>query len=109
VNLNYPVTKVFNWSPESCTDVGLQISVGNLVLKKTYSGDQGFPAFLQDFPGGQHTFSTAQFPAERAALEQMGIKYIRVNFRFSGEKGVVGAAKAAPGTAPRSVAACWAP
>ena len=109
VNLNYPVTKVFNWSPESCTDVGLQISVGNLVLKKTYPGDQGFPAFLQDFPGGQHTFPAAQFPAERAALEQMGIKYIRVNFRFSGEKGVVGAAKAAPGTAPRSIAACWAP
>jgi hypothetical protein len=39
----------------------------------------------------------------------MGIKYIRVNFKFSGEKGIVGAAKAAPGTAPRSVAACWAP
>jgi type VI secretion system protein ImpL len=109
VNLNYPVTKVFNWSPESCTDMGLQISVGNLVLRKTYAGDQGFPAFLQDFPGGRHTFHSAQFPAERAALEQMGIRYIRVSFRFSGEKAVVGAAKAAPGTAPRSVAACWAP
>jgi type VI secretion system protein ImpL len=101
---------VFNWSPESCTDVGLQISVGNLVLKKTYPGEQGFPAFLHDFRGGQHTFPTAQFPGERAALEQMGIKYIRVSFRFSGEKAVmVGAAKATPGTAPRSVAACWAP
>ncbi len=110
VNLNYPVTKVFNWSPESCTDVGLQISVGNLVLRKTYAGDQGFPAFLQDFPGGQHTFHSAQFPAERAALEQMGIRYIRVSFRFGGERAVLaGAARAAPGTAPRSVAACWAP
>lgn len=110
VNLNYPVNKVFQWSPDSCTDVTLQISVGNLTLKKTYPGEQGFPAFLQDFPGGQHTFTAAQFPAERAALEQMGIRQIRVSFRFSGEKAVVaGAAKAAPGTAPRTIYACWAP
>lgn len=110
VNLNYPVTRVFNWSPETCTDVALQISVGNLTLKKTYPGEQGFPSFLKDFPGGQHTFAAAQFPVERAALEQMGIKYIRVSFRFSGERAVLaGAAKAAPGAAPRSIAACWAP
>ena len=109
VNLNYPVTRVFNWSPESCTDVALQISVGNLVLKKTYAGEQGFPAFLHDFPGGQHTFQAAHFPAERAALEQMGIRYIRVSFRFSGEKAVMaGAARSSPGAAPRRVAACWA-
>jgi type VI secretion system protein ImpL len=101
---------MFNWSPDECTDVGLQISVGNLVLKRTYQGELGFPAFLQDFPGGQHTFTTGQFPAERAALEQMGIKYIRVSFRFSGEKAVVaGAARSAPGAVPRKVAACWAP
>jgi type VI secretion system protein ImpL len=109
VNLNYPVTKVFTWSPDSCTDVALQINVGNLVLKRNYGGDQGFPAFLQDFPGGQHTFQASQFPAESAALEQMGIKYIRVSFKFSGEKSVVGAAKSTAGAAPRNIAACWAP
>jgi len=109
VNLNYPVTRVFNWSPESCSDVTLQIEVGRTVLRKVYPGDQGFPAFLQDFPGGQHTFTPAQFPAERGALEQMGIRYIRVSYRFSGEKAVLGAARAVPTTAPRRIAACWGP
>lgn len=108
VNLNYPVSRTFTWSPETCSDVVLRIEVGKVVLKKTYPGEQGFPAFLQDFPGGQHTFTPAQFPAERAALEQMGIKYIKVSYRFSGEKAVMGAARAVPSAAPRSIAACWA-
>ncbi len=107
-NFNYPVSKTFSWSPEGCGDVHLQIDVGNLQLKKKYSGDQAFPEFLQDFRVGQHTFSPADFPAERAALDNMGIKFIRVQYQFGGEQNaVLNQAGAVPRQAPLRIVNCW--
>jgi type VI secretion system protein ImpL len=106
-NLNFPITKTFNWSPDSCGDVVLQIDVGDTVLTKRYTGPQAFPDFLSDFKGGRHTFTPADFRSEKQALDRMGVKYIRVNYLVSGGgQAVVGQAKSMPGQAPRSIARC---
>jgi type VI secretion system protein ImpL len=106
-NLNFPVTKTFNWSPDSCAEVVLQIDVGDTVLTKRYSGPQAFPDFLSDFKGGKHTFTPGDFRSEKQALDRMGIKFIRVNYLVSGGgQAVVGQAKSMPGQAPRSIARC---
>jgi type VI secretion system protein ImpL len=109
VNLNYPISKTFNWAAEGCGDVVLQIEVGKITLKKKYVGEQAFPEFLQDFRGGNRTFLPNEFPGDSEALARLGIKFIRVNYQFNGEQPVVGQARALPGDAPRSIAVCWAP
>lgn len=106
-NLNFPISKVFTWAPDSCGDLVFQIDVGDLVLTKTYQGPQGFPAFLKDFPGGRHTFSPQDFPKEKSALAQMGIKHIRVSYQLSGGGDIVGQASAKTGAVPRTIAKCW--
>ena len=108
VNLNYPISKTMNWSADTCGDVVLQIEVGKITLKKRYAGEQAFPEFLQDFRSGNRTFLPNEFPGESESLARLGIKFIRVNYQFSGDQPVVGQARALPGEAPRSIATCWA-
>lgn len=108
VNNNYPVGRTFNWSPDTCGDVVFQIEVGDTVLTRHYMGSDGFPDFLRDFRGGRRTFSSRDFPGERAALERMGIKHITVNYQFMGSGAIKKQAATMSGQAPRSIARCWA-
>ncbi len=107
LNQNFRVSKTFSWSPDSCGDVSLQIEVGDIVLKKKYSGDQAFPEFLHEFRTGQHTFYPKDFPDEKAALERIGIKYILVNYEFSGQQAVLGQVGSIPRQAPQKIVKCW--
>ncbi len=106
INYNYPVSKAFQWAPGGCGDVIFQIEVGDVVLTRTYTGDQAFIEFLRDFRGGQRTFYPQDFPRERAALERLGIRYIRVRYQFSGHQPVLGLGDL-PSQVPRSIARCW--
>ncbi len=106
-NLNYPVSKTFIWSPDSCGDVVFQIDIGDLILTKRYSGSHGFPDFLHDFPGGRHIFTPHDFPKEKQSLERMGIKFIRVNYAISGGIDLGGQGKDVPGQVPRKITQCW--
>jgi type VI secretion system protein ImpL len=107
VNLNYPVSKDFYWSPQDCEDVVFEIEVGKLVLTKKYIGYQAFPEFLRDFKNGLHTFYPSDFPNEQADLKRLGIKSITAKYRFKGHKPVLKLLGTAPGRAPRSIATCW--
>jgi type VI secretion system protein ImpL len=108
INLHYPVSKTFNWSPETCGDVVLRIDVGDISLIKQYEGSQAFPNFLLDFPGGQHSFYPHEFPEEKDYLENLGIKYIKVNYDFSGHyQDVLELFKHRPEEVQRSIAWCW--
>jgi type VI secretion system protein ImpL len=108
INENYPVRGTFNWSPESCRDTLFQIEVGDLVLTKKYSGNMSFAEFLQDFRGGERTFYPREFPAEKADLEALGIKSIRVNYQFSGDyQSAIGQIRSLPGQVPRTIVRCW--
>jgi type VI secretion system protein ImpL len=107
-NLNFPVAKTFVWSPESCSDVVLQIEVGEVVLTKRYPGGQGFGDFLRDFPGGRRTFYPDEFPGEKQQLERMGIRFIRANYQISGGSGLPsGQASPLPGQVPARITKCW--
>jgi type VI secretion system protein ImpL len=106
-NLNYPVAKTFVWTPQSCGDVLFQISVGNLVLTKTYTGYNAFAKFLDEFKTGQHVFMSAEFPDDEPALRRMGITYIKVKYQFQGHHEALEMLYAAPGRPPRKIAPCW--
>jgi type VI secretion system protein ImpL len=111
-NLNYPVSKTFTWTPDACGDVLFQVEVGDVTLTKRYSGPQAFSAFIQEFRGGRRVLYPSQFPGEKGALERLGIRYIRVNYQFSGDLsmgggGGGGARSTLPGQVPRRIARCW--
>lgn len=106
-NLNFPVSRNFVWSPETCSDVILQIDVGDLLLTKEYPGPEAFPAFLRSFRGGRHTFTPGDFPADKRALEHLGVRFIKVNYRFTGDGAVIRKSAALPGQAPRTIVRCW--
>lgn len=108
-NFNYPVRKVIDYAPQSCGTTVFTIEIGDVVLTRQYEGGLGFPEFLSDFPSGRHTFTPADFPGQKAALKRMGIRYIRVNYRFDGgHKQVAELFTQRPGRTPESIAACWA-
>jgi len=107
INLNYPVRKTFNWSPETCRDVIFQIEVGNLVLTKKYTGYRAFAKFLKDFIDGQRTFYPKEFPMHKTALKRLGIRYIKVNYQFNGNRPIIALLTSAPGRAPRNIVKCW--
>ena len=107
INLNYPVRKTFNWSPETCRDVIFQIEVGNLVLTKKYTGYRAFAKFLKDFIDGQRTFYPKEFPRHKAALKRLGIRYIKANYQFNGNRPIITLLTSAPGRAPRNIVQCW--
>ncbi len=105
-NYQYPVRKIFKWSPDSCGNVLFRIELGNLELVKRYEGSYGFPKFLEDFRSGQRVFRRSEFPEKETALKRMGIEYIKANFRFSGNGPVIRLLGASPGRVPTEVAAC---
>ncbi|WP_136526129.1 type VI secretion protein IcmF/TssM N-terminal domain-containing protein [Geomonas ferrireducens] len=107
-NMNYPVSKPFIWTPEACGEVVFQIEVGDTVLTRRYPGSDGFAAFLRDFPGGRHTFRPRDFPHDKAALERMGIRFIRVNYRLFGADGIASPKEdSLPARVPARIAECW--
>ena len=119
-NFQFAVTKTFKWAPDGCGDVSFQIEVGDVILFRKYAGPMGFPQFLKDFRGGRHTFTPKDFPGEAAALNRMGIKFIKVSYQFSGEgpviaqgggggggKGAKAGKSEAPAQTARTIARCW--
>jgi type VI secretion system protein ImpL len=108
VNRNYPIRKIFNWSPQNCGDVLFEIEVGNLILTRKYKGFRAFAKFLKDFSKGRRTFDPDDFPDRAGALKRLGIKHIIVQYELSGSEPAIGALHAATGTVPRNIAQCWA-
>jgi len=110
VNMNFPVSKVFTWSPQ-CSGIVFTIEVGNVVLTRMYTGPEAFAKFLMDFPGGRHTFTPADFPQQAGALRSLGITYIKVQYRFSGHQAIINQAKPAlsqPTQLPVTIVRCTA-
>ena len=106
-NLNYPVKKIIEWSPQSCGDVVFKIKIGDLILTKKYTGHLAFAKFLRDFEKGSRSFYSSEFPNEEADLKRMGIRYIRANYSFQGHEPVIGLFRTGPGKVPEVIVACW--
>lgn len=105
-NLNFPVSKNITWSPDTCGEVVFQIEIGDLVLTRKY---QDFPEFLKDFQGGRHTFYANDFPREKAALDRMKVRFIRVNYQLSGTHTIMkmGGGGDSSGHIPKVISRCW--
>ncbi len=107
VNLNYPVSSSFAYSPQACNDVTLTVDIGNLSLTKTYSGYLAFPDFIRDFIGGRRRFPAGEFAEHQLALRQMNVEYISIAFGFQGHEPVLDFLSAASEPVPEAIAACW--
>jgi len=106
-NLNYPVQKVFTWSPQSDCQVIFSIKISSMTLVKKYTGPYSFPRFLRDFSGGRRSFTPADFPEHQGSLARLGIRSINVKYEFSGSREVIGLLGATPGRPPVEIAPCW--
>ena len=106
-NFQFPTRQKFHWTRESCSDVLFEIEVSDMLLTKVYRGSQAFPAFLNDFKTGKKNFYPRDFPEHRAALKRLGIKYIRVNYKFAGHRPVLEMTRATPGAVPTRIVKCW--
>lgn len=106
-NYHFPVSKKFNWSPENCGAVIFKIDIEDIVLTKKYGGPYAFPDFLQDFSGGDRTFYPGEFPEQAKSLKRLGIKYIKVNYKFRGAIAVLNDFKSLPEHIPGRIGLCW--
>jgi type VI secretion system protein ImpL len=106
-NYNFDVRKTFNWSPETCGGVVFRIDVGDIKLTKHYRGPEAFLDFLDDFGSGHRLFFPGEFPEERVPLERSGLKYIKVNYKFSGHKTLLERYRKFPKQVPGGIAICW--
>ena len=107
VNLNYPVSRSFAYSPQACSDLTVTVDIGNLSLRKTYTGYLAFPNFVRDFEGGRRRFPVGEFPEHQLALRQMAVDYVSMAFGFQGHEPVLDFSSVASEPVPEAIAACW--
>lgn len=105
-NFQYRAEKSFTWS-SGCSDVTLQIDVGNVSFVKHYQGPQGFFSFMQDFKGGRRVFYAKDFPEESDAFGRLGIKYIQVNYHIKGAQEMLRTPGSTSGQVPTRIVQCW--
>ena len=90
VTANYPINKLFVWSPKISDKAVLLISIGNIVLKKEYPGRLGFPEFLREFYKGNRVFRPDEFGIEQSnLLKEYGIEFLSVSFNIRGEQPII--------------------
>lgn len=106
-NFNYPSQLSITWSPESCSDVSLAISLPRLTLTRSYSGKMGMALFLKDFESGSRTFQAAEFEQNQADLKQMGIQWLRVAYKIKGAEPILRLLERLPTEAPPTIVTCW--
>lgn len=106
-NYNYNSSQEFIWSLEKCGDVTLNVSIGQITLRKEYKGEKGFPEFLSDFRDGHRVFVAEEFPDVLAQLKNIDVRAIDVNYEITGQQPVVQIMKTVPLNAPSEIVACW--
>ena len=106
-NYNYSAANDFNWSLSTCGDVTLRIEVGEYSLRKQYTGQKGFPKFLDDFRDGRRIFTVKEFPEFESQLRNEKVQAIDVNYQFKGQKPVIQMLRSVPLDPPFLAIACW--
>jgi type VI secretion system protein ImpL len=88
-NLNFQASNTFEWKPDQCGEVILDIQVDNLTLTKRYPGALGLAMFLDEFKDGARIFTPADFPASMQRLDELGIREISLSYEFQGRDDVL--------------------
>ncbi len=107
MNLMFPTSETFVWSPGECGDVLLQMEVHDEVLTRRYFGEYAFPRFLRDFSRGEKTFSPGDFEEATTAWKRLGIRRVNMQYKLSGHGPVIALLRAGLGAAPKMIADCW--
>jgi type VI secretion system protein ImpL len=105
LNQNYPVSRLFVWSPRDCGNVEIVIKIGKLKLTKLYTGYRAFIRFLDDFHTGKKVFDIGDFPGQRRALEAYSVHAITVSYDISGHERIARLQSRSPGLVPDKIIA----
>ena len=89
VNHNFPIKKTMQWTPQGCTDVTIEVYVGDAILKRIYSGPRGFLHFLTEFNSGRLLLRASDFPEQAGILSGYKINNVTVAYTFSGHEGAL--------------------
>ena len=89
VNHNFPIKKTMQWTPQGCTDVTIEVYVGDAILKRIYSGPRGFLHFLAEFNSGRLLLRASDFPEQAGVLSGYKIRNVTVAYTFSGHDGAL--------------------
>lgn len=92
-NLNMAASNTFEWRPDQCGEVTLDIQIENLTLTKRYPGPLGLATFLEEFAGGSKTFTPADFPAAAQELDNLGVTEISLRYDMVGRDMVLNLAE----------------
>lgn len=88
-NLNMEASDTFEWKPDQCGEVTLDIEIDNLTLTKRYPGQLGLSMFLQEFQDGARVFTPADFPAAMQQLDDLNVREITVRYDMQGRDDVL--------------------
>lgn len=105
VNHNFPIKKTIQWTPQGCTDVIIEVYVGDAILKQIYSGYRAFFHFLSDFSSGRKVLRAADFPEQAGVLSGYKVRTVTLAYGFSGHDGVLRLAGADPSAVPERIIA----
>ena len=92
-NLNMQASDTFEWKPDQCGEVILDIEIDDLTLTKRYPGSLGLANFLQEFVDGTRVFTPVDFPAAIQRLDQLGVREITLRYDMQGREQVLSLAK----------------
>ena len=86
----------------------MRIEVGEYSLRKHYTGQKGFPLFLDDFQDGRRIFKISEpaFADFRLQLANEGVQAIDVNYEIEGQKPVIQMLESVP-EPPNNAISCW--
>ena len=85
-NFNMAVTNSFDWSPDQCGDVTLEIHIEDLTLTRRYPGPMGLARFVEEFVDGQRIFTPDDFPHVREELDALNVSTIHVRYDLVGQE-----------------------
>lgn len=103
-NWNYPAQGDFTWSPAGCGDVLLTVQFpAGISLSKRYSGQLGFPRFLDDFSDGRQTFNLNDFSGDSAPLAEQRLTSLTLAYTVTGAPDVRSWLHSVPPTIPEEL------
>lgn len=88
-NFNMDVSNSFDWSPDVCGDVNLQIRIDNLMLNRRYPGPMGMARFVEEFIDGERIFTPLDFPQAQEQLDALGVQTINVRYNLVGQEALL--------------------
>ncbi len=104
-NRQYPIENKFTWSPTKSGDVLLEILLGDITLRRKYTGYYAFGKFLREFSKGKRVFTVKDFPEYRAEFNRLGVKEIEVMYQLQGKqiRPIMRLMNTAPGRPPARI------